>query len=835
MSLGSNTTDVAMVNLVMTGADGAGGVWQDAVQLIPLGMNDDPAGFAAKLRAGLPLVNNLRVLFNEHSFNPDGSLHPQMEAFLAAAVAQGFQLTLCYGEGDAQNIGIGEGRWPDLTNAEAYAALQENFADVSGAWDAMLAWAEAHPDVAAAVYGWELMNESAGYRHSIRNNGAGDGLTATDFVALYADHANRLADQIDARAEGKILVGGWGYNGDFLTLADTMLGNQSALEVLRAGVGEDLVWSAHLYPGWMGTNEATTPAELIARLQEVYAPVQGDDVLITEINADGQIDNPAETSDYADFYAASYEWFAANGIGFGWYPGVQTGASHLLYLESNGGLTYRHQHSLAHALNAFSMSQSPVADAAGAVVDVVKTTVRLRNESYEITAGEAQFDAVTKAGFAFGHGGNDTLRGANDSNDFLYGGAADDALSGYGADDFLFGQHGNDRLFGGDLVDNLFGGWDNDLLDGGAGDDFMVGGKGNDSYVVGSARDVVVELAAEGVDLVQTTLVSFTLGAHVENLTFVGSAAFTGIGTAVANVLTGGAGSDRLYGMIGADKLNGGAGNDLLDGGSGDDLMTGGAGNDSYVVAQSGDKVVEAVSGGTDHVRTSLASYTLGANVENLTYTGSASFIGTGTTAANTLTGAAGHDRLKGLAGADALYGGAGNDKLIGGLGADLLNGGAGIDTASYYAASAGVRADLTQTFTTGAGEATGDRFVGIERLEGSAYADRLSGNAGANGLWGLGGKDQLAGRAGNDQLYGGTGADSFVFRKGYDADRVMDFANNVDTLVFGGFADLDRPADALAHARQSGANVLFDFGHGDTLLVLNTTKAALANDIIIL
>lgn len=835
MALGSNTTDVAMINLVMTGADGVGGVWQDQVQLIPLGMNDDPAGFVAKLRAGLPLVNNLRILFNEHSFNEDGSLHPQMEAFLAAAVAEGFQLTMCYGEGDAQNIGIGEGRWPDLTNAQAYAALEENFADVTGAWAAMLEWAAAHPEIAQAVYGWELMNESAAYRHSIRNNGAGDGLTATDFVALYTNHANQLADMIDARAEGRILVGGWGYNGDFLTLANTMLGNQSALEALRAGVGADLVWSAHLYPGWMDTDEATTPAELIARLDEVYAPVRGDDVLITEINADGQVNNPAEAPDYADFYAASYEWFAANGIGLGWYPGVQTGASHLLYLESNGGLTYRHQHSLAHALNAFSMSQAPAEHAAGQVVDVTKTTVKLRNETFETAAGEATFDAVTKAGFAFGYAGMDTLRGADDSNDFLYGGTGDDLISGMGADDFLYGQNGNDQLFGGALIDNLFGGWGNDVLDGGSGNDFMAGGKGDDIFVVTAAGDDVVEMAAEGSDLVQTTLTSYALGLHVERLTYTGTSAFTGTGNSAGNTLTGGAGSDRIYGAAGNDQLSGGAGNDLLDGGTGNDVMTGGGGNDTYVVSQAGDKVVEVSGGGTDTLRTTLSSYTIGSYVENLTYTGAGGFSGTGNAAANTLTGAGSNDRLLGLSGADTLYGGAGNDKLLGGKGADLLNGGVGIDTASYRDAGAGVRADLTRTFASGAGEATGDRFVGIERLEGSAYADKLSGNTGANVLWGLGGNDVLNGRSGNDQLFGGTGADQFIFLKGHDADRVMDFRNNVDTLVFGGFATVDSAADALALARQSGDNVLFNFGSGDTLLVLNITKAALVNDIVIL
>lgn len=835
MSLGSNTTDIAMINLVMTGADGAGGVWQDPVQLIPLGMANDPVGFAADLRAGLPLVNNLRVLFNEHSFNADGSMHPQMEAFLAAAVAQGFQLTMCYGEGDAQNIGIGEGRWPDLTNAEAYAALQENFTDVAGAWAAMMDWAAAHPEVAQGVYGWELMNESAGYRHSIRNNGAGDGLTATDFVELYTQHANQLADIIDARAEGRILVGGWGYNGDFLTLAETMINGESALDILRAGVGADLVWSAHLYPGWMGTDLVSTPAELIARLEEVYAPVRGDDVLITEINADGQINNPAEATDYADFYAASYEWFAANGIGLGWYPGVQTGASHLLYLEPDGRLTYRHQHSLAHALNAFSISQSPAEGALGAAVGVSQITVRLRNQTFEQALGENNFDSVTKAGFAFGYAGRDTITGADDSNDFLYGGTEDDILRGLAADDFLYGQHGNDQLYGGAMTDNLFGGWGNDRLDGGLGADHMLGGKGNDVYVVDNARDSIVEFAAEGIDLVHTNLASHTLGAQLENLTYNGTGSFLGTGTAGANHMIGGAGSDQLVGLGGHDKLDGAAGADLLDGGLGNDTMTGGSGNDTYIVGEIGDRVIDLANGGTDLVRTSLGAYRLAANLENLTYTGLGGFVGTGNALANNLTGGASNDRLSGLDGADTLLGAAGNDHLTGGLGADVLNGGAGIDTASYRLATLGVRADLTTRLYAGAGEAAGDSFVGIEQMEGSAFGDILSGDVGNNVIWGLGGNDTLSGRGGDDRIYGGAGAETFVFRKGHAMDRIMDFQNNIDTLQIGGFTGLAQPAAALNFAQQTGAHVLFDFGNGDRLLVLNITKAALLDDITIL
>ena len=56
----------------------------------------------------------------------------------------------------------------------------------------------------------------------------------------------------------------------------------------------------------------------------------------------------------------------------------------------------------------------------------------------------------------------------------------------------------------------------------------------------------------------------------------------------------------------------------MLDGGAGNDTMAGGAGNDTYVVDAAGDVVTEAASAGTDTVQSRI-SYTLGANVENLT------------------------------------------------------------------------------------------------------------------------------------------------------------------------------------------------------------------------
>ena len=662
LTAATTTSGIAMINIVMKAADGSGGTWQDPVQIIPQDMYGNPEQFVAGIKAALPLVNNLRVQFNEFSFNADGSLNPQMERFLAAATAAGYQLTMVYAGGDAQNIGRGIEGWPALSNAEAYAALQANYSDVSGAWSKMLDWMDQHKSVEDSVYGWELMNESAGYKHSVRANGTQGDLDKADFVKLYADHAIALTELIEARAAGKILVGGWGYNGDFLTLAGTMIGGVSALDYLRAGVGDNLVWSSHLYPGWMGTHLPTTSAELSTLLDTLFASVAGDAVLITETNADGKVDDPGSLLNEDDIAAASYEWFAAHGMGIGWYPGLQTGASSLMVINADGSLTARHQHSLAHAMDAFSLGQhGTAAQAAGEVVGVSLTKMTLRNEAYEVAAGEAGTDAAQYAGFGFGYGGNDTINGRAISNDFLYGGMGNDQLSGFAGDDFLFGQDGADQLIGGAGIDALFGGRGNDRLDGGMGRDQLYGGVGNDTYVVDQTADSVRELVGEGVDTVLSTARVYSLSrpglevqTQVEHLTFIGVGDFTGTGNGLANRLTGGAGNDQLFGLDGQDSLIGGAGDDRLDGGAGRDFLTGGA------------------------------------------------------------------------------------------------------------------------------------------------------------------------------------GADQFLFAKTSGADRVMDFEDNVDVLVLSGLAGVSTATQALSHALQYGANVVFNFGEADVLTVLNTTKAALMDDLLI-
>ncbi|MBR0842131.1 VCBS domain-containing protein [Bradyrhizobium liaoningense] len=215
-------------------------------------------------------------------------------------------------------------------------------------------------------------------------------------------------------------------------------------------------------------------------------------------------------------------------------------------------------------------------------------------------------------------------------------------------------------------ADTLTAGAANQTLNGGAGADILKdngqsgitlnGGAGNDTFIVTSAATSLLESPNEGTDTVQTNLSSLQLSANVERLVYTGSGSFSSTATAAGQTITGGTGADLLG-----------------DGGFANVSLRGSGGADTFTVTNSQTTVVE-VSGATNStVATSLSSYSLGQNVQNLTYTGSGNFVGNGNGLGNTITGGAGNDTLSGGGGSDRLVGGAGNDLMTGGNGSDTF------------------------------------------------------------------------------------------------------------------------------------------------------------------
>ncbi len=394
------------------------------------------------------------------------------------------------------------------------------------------------------------------------------------------------------------------------------------------------------------------------------------------------------------------------------------------------------------------------------------------------------------------------------------GNALDNVLTGNGSSNVLTGLDGNDTL------------------DGGTGVDTLVGGTGNDSYYVDGLSDVIIENYNEGIDTVYFTgkaKNTYVLGAYLENLTLLGTAATNATGNDSDNILTGN------------DAAN------SLDGGAGNDTLIGGGGNDTYLVNSSDDVITELSGGGNDTViftGTAGSTYILSDNVEILKLGGTLATNGTGNAENNLITGNDANNALSGLAGDDTLDGGKGSDTLTGGDGDDLYYADAvtdvvieaaaqGVDTVQYngvLGTTYVLSANVENLILTGAAKTNGT---------GNELDNVLTGNTAANILYGLGGNDTLDGGAGTDTLVGGTGDD--VYYVGSTADVVTELAgegndtirfrggagatyklrDNVENLVLEGTASTNATGNALDNVitGNAGANIL-DGGAGiDTLI----------------
>ena len=376
----------------------------------------------------------------------------------------------------------------------------------------------------------------------------------------------------------------------------------------------------------------------------------------------------------------------------------------------------------------------------------------------------------------------------------------------------------------------LIGNSANNTLDGKFGADTLIAGAGNDTYIIDNAGDIVVENSDEGTDSVQSSI-SHTLSANVENLILTGSAAINATGNTLNNKLTGNTATNILAGGLGNDIYVVGAGDNVIEndsegidtvqssltytlgvnvenltltgttaingtgnaldntltGNTAANVLTGGLGNDIYVVG-AGDNIIENDGEGIDTVQSSL-TYTLGANVENLTLTGTTAINGTGNALDNILTGNSANNTLTGGAGNDTLNGGAGNDTMLGGTDNDtyVVNSTGDVVTENTDEGSDLVQSSVTYTLGNNVENLT---LTGTTAINGTGNAlnNILTGNSANNTLTGGAGNDTLNGSAGNDTMVGGTGNDTYVLGRGYGSDSINEndtTTGNTDVALF--------------------------------------------------
>jgi len=342
-------------------------------------------------------------------------------------------------------------------------------------------------------------------------------------------------------------------------------------------------------------------------------------------------------------------------------------------------------------------------------------------------------------------------------DDIVVGSRYGDYLAGAAGWDWIDGGDGNDTIEGGDGNDVLLGGAGEDRLIGGAGDDYLVGGEGgdnpwngnpnaglwggagNDTFVISGGKD-----AAWGEDGDDVFL--------MEQDGYTANAEFTG-----------------GYDWAAADYVHGDAGSDTISYERYTTPIT--APLDPQFWPWATNTSAMPV-GGINGVRVALwnrpwtgdaywatASYVMGdrvMGVENVT----------GSKFNDYLWGDAGDNVLKGGDGDDFLDGYSGNDTFEGGAGADYMYA-PGEGTLSYEGSNAGVFINM-ETGEAFGGHATGDRFVAMDHLTGSRFADELKGDAGSNRIKGLDGDDWIVATKGSDVYEGGDGLDTVDYSEGF-------------------------------------------------------------------
>ena len=227
-----------------------------------------------------------------------------------------------------------------------------------------------------------------------------------------------------------------------------------------------------------------------------------------------------------------------------------------------------------------------------------------------------------------------------------------------GSSDSITGSNGNDIL--------LAAGSTAATLDGGAGSDFVSGGSGGD-VLVADQNDYLLD-GGGGTDTLRLstsfTSTSDTQVVNIENVQLT---------TATTVNLSNQTEGFTITGSAGADLITGGSGSDTIVGAQNDTLLNGGGGTDTLRV-------------GANFTSSSNAQI---ANIETVQLTAAATLNLANQTEGFKIIGSSGVDTITGGSGNDTINAGGGNDTLTGGLGVDefRLANDTGADTITDFAA----------------------------------------------------------------------------------------------------------------------------------------------------
>ena len=413
--------------------------------------------FVSVLRESFPEVNVVRLDFNAESVD-NASVTEEWRDFALTAANAGLGLVIQNSDGDLAG-GLKRAQPVELGPPDALAQVSGEWKinRVQADWQKMRDWFR-RPENARildAVVGWELINEPMAYGNK------------PEAGALYSRH---MADLIGALDWGdkRLFVGGLRASAQFEHLDH---------DLIRRAAGDRLVWSAHMYPGWV---VAKTPDpdggkfhdQICRRIGSLTQP--GDDIMVTEsqlYTEAGSLDPATGGGKAAQSYnmARKLPWFADNGIGWTWWPPVGRASQMLRW---NGGKVGY---------------EVEIESAAFAHWGWVRDETQAPKGAAEHWGGAG--DETLAVDPSRGEKADHVVGGVSNPHGLVYALAGDDRVTGGELTDLLYGGAGGDRLEGGTGGDWLFGGPGDDLLEGGAGDDVLIDPEGANSLTGGAGND----------------------------------------------------------------------------------------------------------------------------------------------------------------------------------------------------------------------------------------------------------------------------------------------------------------------------------------------------------